>query len=654
MNEYRSDHVAAPLKKSTKAVSMGKQCPWERKKSRSMISRNIKLFSHLFAGPRKSGSVEWEELLERISEHLTTLINDTEPEFLKIGGELERFFGTASELLKKADAATLSNDGRSIQDILDQVRSIFNNALKRLNTISHAMSQFRANIFSSDAMEQNNKLLNAQKALTKQAKITEIIWILIKITSGGLKGGGSDFVALVEQLGKLSHRTRTNAERLSEQIKENQRVFCEIDRSLDMWMKREKEEGEKLFRTIKGTLDLLSKASSKLIRLSGRVQDRSVYIKQHLGEIISAIQFQDITRQQVEHVQKSIKEMRHSIILRRKFRENGSLSWLCTTANVQIPQLENVAKSIANAGKQLKKGLSDIAGDCKEQYNDVVNAFEVSEQGSEVGVLDSLQIHTQSLREFFHESVTMNSDLLNTVRKISEATGVMEDSLNNIRKTHMDMTIVAMNAQVGSATLGEEGRALSVLAEEITRLSKISDTITETATHSIKRILSFVNHVDSSLTESLNKDREKTEEINKDAGEALALLADTEARTKRAVTELGRESNDLADQIMAMVDSIQFIGVTRSYIERAVKKINNFVEDVQTCQTKIKRKKHSAAIDPRIRTDYYTMETERDIHKKTLNLADEAGGRDTISKREDNFCAEQPNNPELGDNVELF
>jgi methyl-accepting chemotaxis protein len=236
------------------------------------------------------------------------------------------------------------------------------------------------------------------------------------------------------------------------------------------------------------------------------------------------------------------------------------------------------------------------------------------------------------------EALSKNSLIEEHLNKsINTAVDIVEELAHYVQEIEDigdEIEIIALNAIVKAAHVGNEGSALGILAESIQKLSLEA----KEQTSSITIKLESVNSIAQGLRLSLNSVTIKDELI-------------TENELKNVIDKILKNESEAKNQFLYLNQNILEIKKGISYFTSKINIHNKFLDSVFGIVTDINKilnyihpqiKPRSQRQNQDMLYKNYTMKSERDIHDKVIN------NRKKISQETSN------NNSEFGDNIELF
>ena len=620
--------------------------------------------------------------LDECQRHLAQLCADIEPEFLRLGRGLESIFRRAQDLSEQARGAVylhatahLREEGqtsasgghlRKVTDLFLDVRDIFNTSLDALRTTIEESAKAARHI--STIGKELESLKSGHNALERLAVITRILGISTRIECGRLGDMGSGFIFLSDQISNFSGALSKYAFDFETEVKQVLANIEEAETSVAARLKIQRKESDQISQQIMGALDIVDMASAQMTRLSEQIDHFSERVLREVGEIVSALQFQDITRQQVEHVQAALAEPGNSLNGKTlKKCSSRELSAVYGNLAVQLSQLRNVRSEITAAGQNIMTALEGIGREIEGHVRHVAEAIGETSGGARPSAstkgdnaLAMLEPQMEALGQQMKNSFLLSEILFKTISNVSGLVERIGSNQNKINKTRLDMKILALNAQVQAARLGGDGRALSVLAEDMQHLSDSWSAVAEETASLLQNAVNVAADLKDKLEGVLEHCRSQTAKSQERASNAVLLLQTASDKTGSAVEAINQASCSLGEDVMALGKTIKFPQLAEAGLERVISHLEYLQDEIGKRLSPEERRLIKGASTLDRTAERYTMESERRMHVHALQqfkpVADAPGRTDvrTVELLEKDTQIKATGTDDLGDNVELF
>jgi hypothetical protein len=368
--------------------------------------------------------------------------------------------------------------------------------------------------------------------------------------------------------------------------------------------------------------DHLSVLDSHNVRAAAKSVEYAQLVRQITGRVaaaVSALQIGDITRQRIEHVEQALAMLRMRV---GEGVDDGKadpvVSVVCC---LQAAQLEDAIPDFDGRILDLATTLRALASDTSALLKDSNNAADamLASGGTALAAMVDEQHRLQAM---FKEVRATRASLAGVADNVTQTFAVMAGHIDAVRKIEKDMRMVSLNTTIQCGRLGDQGRTLSVIAEELKDLT--SDTVT--AASGIMAALGEADEfVRQSTAEQSGGDDADINALESDASSATELIEAVISRTRDAVTDVGRQAPKVIGLIEDAVKSVNSRGNLSDNWRRAQKELEMYaLSDAKPAENG-----GAGEILAEMRSRY-TMDSERNVHDHLLgssaeNVADAAG-----------------------------
>lgn len=250
---------------------------------------------------------------------------------------------------------------------------------------------------------------------------------------------------------------------------------------------------------------------------SGRVART---ISSRIGEAVSALQVGDITRQRLEHVEDALTDLDSQAT-------NGATEAL--VLRLQTLQLDETSADFAREVGAFIGAVGHLASDARLVLDDSRSQSDalLAKGGTALaGLTDDLQAMLLLLADF----EAMHTRLVALRAEVGGCVSDMQDRMEAIGSLEQTMRLLSINTDVRCSRLGEEGRALRVVAQEMRVLSALTVGAASVANASLDRSKSALDEDEAPADASSHS-------LTTDATTAIGLLNSVVARLReRAAT----------------------------------------------------------------------------------------------------------------------
>lgn len=591
---------------------------------------------------------EWSALLARQQDRLQILAGSTESEFLAIGDRLQDFYQRAADIGGAFAAVVDQVGGEETQEAMQGLARVVDRMGEVLTILEDVTER------DTRVLEKTLQLIaRVDEPLAGFKKIMKSLQVLgtsTKIESARLGQLGADFEILAGDVKQLSVLIREKSADVSGR---NSSLSAQIRETLAQVSYLEAVQRENVRLVLdktRSSLKTITAVHENCAEVAMAIAAASSDVSRNIGEVVTSMQFHDITRQQVEHVHEAIGCLQQRLTIVPL--ETGDCAGkelvieASSVCQLQHAQLLHARDELMAAVFSIVENLRGIAS--KERAI-------AGETGGMVGVADRAgdSIFTEIEKSLgfvasaLAESSEANRNLSRAIGSVAATVGDILVFVDDIEEIGEEIKLIALNSQIKAALTGNRGAALGVLAEAIQRLSvdaceqtaAVTDTLRE-----ISRITGVLFSGDAGDCRAMDEETATLDSDLKGLVDSLcgmnSRLMVTLARTDEAVHAL---SNDIETATA---------GITvHETVAAAVDEVAAELQEIMAQAVEVVPE--AAMADLTELSARYTMQSERKVHVAVIGALPgeetpvaEGGGILPPDTAEDSDG--------LGENVELF
>jgi hypothetical protein len=595
---------------------------------------------------------DWTGQLHSAGNQLYALAVSTEKEFLAVGSNLHGFYDRASEISRMCSTLLDSMSGEEIACITQEFRDL-------LHSLEAYLTQTEREFNGGITVLQNilNIVARIYKPISgfkKIVKTLKILGIATKIESSQLSLENNGFITIaddVERLSVLINSRFADILKAAETLKDG--VQQTLSRVLGLETKQEGKVRSILDNAQSTVLSLSEKNQSSAVT-AGRISEELETITRSIGEVVSSLQFHDITRQQIEHVKEALDSLCSRLSKARVTAESlpppddeDSKKIIIDTyavCELQRAQLIDSEQKFLVAVGSIIDNLKNIAVNIAGIHQDVQNMagtegemsssfFSKLEAGVSAGI-SSLGEIKDAIRE-----------LSSTMRSLTATVTDMSRFMYDIEEIGSEIELIAVNALIKSAHTGTEGAPLGIIAEAIRRLSADARRQKVAVSDELQSIILTVEGLDHDVGTHTVEQAAETDKMLKDFNLLLQRLDYTNNTVISLLGRIQKEGRMLAGDIERVASGITVQSTFPRETKNAKSVLSSIISDSAERLPDVHKSDRLGLL--RHLEGNYTMHSERDIHKSiTANRfqGEETADADGGPKSEEPF----------GNNVELF
>ncbi|HEX2868257.1 MAG TPA: methyl-accepting chemotaxis protein [Ignavibacteriales bacterium] len=516
------------------------------------------------------------------------------------------------------------------------------------STIGHLAEIFMS--FKEESSLKENNLLSIQMSLlsiistienyTKIVKHLRVLGISTKIENARLGAEGTGFSTIAGDVERLSEVINEKALQINHRSKILVSDVKEIITKIRILGQEQKKESELLVEEARLSLSSYQLSYNSSFESAGLIRDTSSKISSDINSLIALIQIQDIIRQQLEHIKENLESFSSSSS-NVKLRTDCDMTLIkqliavCQLERAQVIHTKDEIAETASLIEKYNQNISLNANKILEHSGDFLSSHETA---SSIQAIDgNLSAVSGSLEKGQH----INESLASAINALA---GTMADSnrfVFEIEEIGAEIELIALNARIKAAHLGQEGAALGVLSQEIQKLSLEAKELSIEISGGLQKVLNATEKLIIS-----NKNDQKTIEqefksIDGSLKNSLFRIKDSNSKLDSLKRELNFSLKEMKEKLDLMNEGLKYnfdvLGEITS-VEQILEDYLSFAlsEGIETSHEDKEYLKNLSSS--------YTMNSERKIHQSLLGKSENSS-----SAPEDTAAGDF-----LGDNIELF
>jgi methyl-accepting chemotaxis protein len=421
-----------------------------------------------------------ETAVERVIADLETLNRSTEQDFLAVGGKLQEFRSVARQI--SSDMAALT------ELISGEHGGNASHALARMLEYSREMDTRteQSGQALGTVQDLSCSIRKSFAGLRSTVSVFRTLCTLTRIETSRLGGAGSGFGDLADEVRPLSESIQSSGENilaaasLLDQGIQSALLSCSEIRA------RQLTELPSLLASVTSSLKSFEERRERVCEGSTRQAAQHKEICDAIDNLVTSIQFHDITRQQIQHVTDALRQLTSESapgrLNRTTLPPNGQ-----AILSLQSSQLSSAARVFASSTARIESDLETISGrvrDIAETSHalmgisgDEQNSFFLEMEGSFTAILKTVGT-----------CATAQTQTQATAANLEESLVRMRQSVADIRGIEIQIQRIAINATIRATHIGAAGNALTVIAEVMQRLALDSNRNTEEVAEALDRM----------------------------------------------------------------------------------------------------------------------------------------------------------------------
>ena len=600
-----------------------------------------------------------QERMDRMARLIRGRLHEREDDFLTLGSRFMEF-SSASRLLSKkaADLAELTTGG-AIEQGINQLSSELGDMTSACDftTSEASLTELKGLLAVIE------ELMEHVESFSRVVRSLQMLGISTRIESARLGSRGLGFATLADDVEKLAYMIVAKSSSIMEKSKSLHGMIKSVHHRTNELTVTQRGCSDRIMTEVGGNLDSLLNMTERSKQVIGDLSVQTAEISRNISEVVASMQFHDIVRQQVEHVDEALQDMMGMIQAHRvdecaddqadDHADHGAdhgaddgaveeadpgdqgdvdedicaaaqeaddrelVGWIADVTAIQVSQLDHSSSRLEEAVAGIKGSLMGIAATVQGMGEDVAGIMETDDAEGD-SVLDliaegSASVIT-SMREFTDKAAEIGGLMATVAGTVSEIAAFVDD----IEDVGSEIELIALNAAIKAAHTGDEGRALGVLAGAIQHLSTDARGHTRVVSDMLRRIADAAASLESNASQYT-----ETGQLKAMAGrqeDLMRRLRDVNATFQSLFAEVGQESQalglaleELAGDITLDQDVCPGLNEARRELDDLVRLAREAVPEADDVGRPERLKELLAR---------YTMEAERMVHQITFGGAE--------------------------------
>jgi methyl-accepting chemotaxis protein len=247
----------------------------------------------------------------------------------------------------------------------------------------------------------------------------------------------------------------------------------------------------------------------------------------------------------------------------------------------------DVAQRYSEAALVLRKDIYSVIKQTEQAANTIASSFEAvinkatiqarqamellegtqgaTSDGVPQSLKDFIQVSDERLNKMADEVVRVADLSVNMVREldgVQSRTQAIDGFLLDVEKLADQTSLLALNADIEAARVGEHGRGFSVVASEVRRLSKRSHEFSDRIRVHLKEVRTGLSNTYGNMRMLSAADMEHALQIKEDVVSLTRSLEDKNREVAETVSCINEISKEIAQDVRNVVVSLQFHDIT--------------------------------------------------------------------------------------------
>jgi hypothetical protein len=382
-----------------------------------------------------------------------------------------------------------------------------------------------------DKLQEQEKLLGELSHITRRqeniAHHLRALSVLTDVEVARLAGVGGDFHVLAQELAAFSKSLAQQTRELAADNEGRKQTVRQTRRAMAAAVPQLRGEVAHMQQEMGSALQGIQ---DRLSREAGIPEQFRVGAEKTSGQIagvVAAIQTHDITRQQLEHVQKSL-----GLIASRWGSGEEEISAMARAhggLKIQLSQLENVKQTLVGWTSQIGRCMADIPKLSASELMSIGPVVLEQERG-----LSSQLMHIEQLQEKSREHSDRLQEALGDLSSLMELVNV---HLKKSQTILGRLQLLMFNSMIEAHRLRERGAAVSAIANLIRDVAQEWKMVAASSRQTLDQMLDVVKQIDQ-LMQAFSEGSQSLRDDEVQTAAALGNIRDSAVLVAREAAEM--------------------------------------------------------------------------------------------------------------------
>lgn len=461
-----------------------------------------------------------------------------------------------------------------------------------------------AGVFANEAamLERLDVLTTSQRAIAREARSLSVL-AAVEVARLGDLGLGFEYMA--RELDQFSSAVMAGTDGVRKQIERRRAGEEERCRDLKASLERMRRRFDAIEADLGEAIGVVDKTVSELTRIPAQFRDCLQGTGDRIGRVVAAVQTEDFTRQQTEHVRDALGQMARNGSSAEAAPEQRKRQ--AAILKVQEMQLESVRAQTAEWITQMEECIQDISR---------IGLSDVAAIGSRILEQEKgLSGQMQRIEELERQSDADDEELTACLAGLHNLLAMARDHLNRSLEARDRMQLLNFNSMIEARRLGDRATVVLEIARNISRVSSGWGELTERSGEAMESMLDTAGRAEESHRESSRTRKENLEAAWRESRASLAAL-------NHAADVAGRNGTEVDAAVARLQREIAGLGQIAGRLRGAVDLLNDGLREIESTGQSLRPVEElSEAEKQDVESECaaeYTCELERQILRAAL------------------------------------
>jgi hypothetical protein len=458
-----------------------------------------------------------------------------------------------------------------------------------------------------------------------------------------------DIKKLSEIIESKSAEIKSNLSALRNIIDHAISSIIEIQTNRSFRLKNILVDTSTIISSLQGKHELSKEKAESMLRLSNGISG-------NIGEIVESVQFHDITRQQFDHVGEALAQLINAIDGEPgsgSREDSGLITHVRDVCDLQLTQIDNAREQLITSMRRVLDNMETVSGNANLMLDEARQIAEFGDRQdcSFMYEMERGLVSASSTLLALSDNVESNRELSETMSRVDSTANQMTSFTDDMDEIESEIEVIALNASVKAAKIGDSGLALGVVAQMMQKVSVKAHVITAT----ISQFINTIKFAMKILSSQINSDDDikEIENISHDLDETLQFLRKVNDEINADLVRVSEEGDVLSRSIRESIKNIHEHDLAGKVLDRVIGGLKGIVDEANAYTQGGENVDPVGLLDGLSKN--YSMKSEHTIHRTFVFSRGNGESRITgdITESDPDEESKRSKN-EFGDNVEFF
>jgi len=494
------------------------------------------------------------ELCSRIGDLGSTM----EENFLSIGAKVQEYSDSASRITSMTMAASEIMSGDEISGAIEGLEGMVN----QLEEIFH-----RADSVSNKNLETLRSIgwsvRSVEKDLTglgETSRDLKMLALSTKIQSTKTGSGSSAFMQLGQDIAMMSVTISSKAADLFSETTTLSDFVNDVQATLHDLKDKQKFQTENVLKGTRSIIESMADLSAKSISEAERIRLSSKEISLSVSEMVTAVQYQDITRQSLDKVVEALNAIwsdQHPLVSFDCSPDSpvARVSPEILITGQCLRQVRRLERTDTLMEEALDKTVLSLEGitDNIERMAGVTSAA----NRDSTKFLNDLESAMSSVTSFLKEVVQSGREMSDSMNSLAHTVEGMSEFTEDIEFISEEVELISINARIMAAQTGVDGAGMGVIAAAVQDTAGHSEDQRRSVVGKLNEISMASVDLKGEIENVARSEEVKLDQLVRELGVFLDALRIMQERIVSMLFDIDNQNSALKHAINSSIDEIR-------------------------------------------------------------------------------------------------